>query len=255
MTTSTVLVDRDEHVGIITLNRPEVLNALNAQLGKELDQAIADLEQDTSIHVIVVTGAGRAFSAGADIKEMAQREQQPDTEGSRAGSNYSLRLAFCAKPTIAALNGLAIGGGALLSSVPDMRFGCEKSQFRFPGAAYGRINATWTLALILGLPKAKELLFSGRMVEAEEALSMGLLNRLVPSDRLMQETMEFAHSIAASPPNMIQGVKELLHDYIGMRFPDMSRLEQEMRENRLPAPPAQETFKDFLGSRDRQPRT
>ena len=251
MTTPTVLIQRDHHVGVITLNRPEVLNALNAQLNGELDQAVAELEEDTDTHVIVLTGAGRAFSAGADIREVVHREQQPATETSRIRANPVTRLASCAKPTVAAINGLAIGGGALLSSVVDIRFGCEQSQFRFPGAAYGRINATWSLAVILGMSKAKELLFSGRTVEAQEALSIGLLDRLVPSERLMGETMEFAHLVAANPPDMVQGVKQLLHQYIGMPLRDMSRLEQEMRQTRLVPPPATEAFKGFLHRKTR----
>ena len=245
-----VLVQRDGQVGVITLNRPDVLNAMNAQLRGELDQAVAELEEDDAINALVLTGAGRAFCAGNDIHEAVRREErqeQPAPEATPYAPTASSRLAFCAKPTIAAINGLSVGGGAMLASAADIRLGCTESQFRFMGAAYGRINATWTLATILGMPMAKELLFSGRPVEAQEARSIGLLNRLVPLERLMEETMELAHLIAGNPPDMIQAVKKLLHDYIGMGYPEMLRLEQETRYERLTTPPASETFREFLG--------
>ena len=252
--TPVVLAERNGNVGLITLNRPEAMNSLSAQLSAELDRAVRDLDQDPSIYVLVITGAGhRAFCTGADIKEMARREEQPETQPSVTPANASARLASSGKPTIAAINGVAIGGGALLASVVDIRIGCERSLFRFPGAAFGRINSTWTLPLIVGMPKAKELLFSARDVEAEEAVSMGLLNRLVPSDRLMDETLELARAIASHPADMIQAAKGLVHDYIGMRLPEMPRLEQEVRE-KLGTLPAKEVFKDFLGTRGTEPR-
>ncbi len=246
MTGPTVLVQRDGDVGVITLNRPEVLNAMNAQLSRELSDAAVELEQDPEINAIVLSGAGRAFSAGADIKEMARLEKEPVVDrGSNAGSS-TMTIASGAKPVIAAINGLAFGGGALLASAVDIRFGCEKSRFRFLGVVAGRINSTWSLSVLMGMSKAKELLFSGRIVEAEEALSIGLLDRLVPSERLLEETMEFAHTVAGNPPEMVQGAKRLLQDYIGMGYRDRARMEQEERSTRLKPPPVHEAFKDFL---------
>ena len=249
MTGSTVLVSRDGHVGVITLNRPEVLNAMNGELNKELSQAAVELDQDADVHVIVITGAGRAFCAGADIREMAHLEEKADAQAQSSPASHTMSLAFSRKPVIAALNGLAFGGGALLASATDIRYGCEHSRFRFLGTVAGRINSTWTLSVVLGISKAKELLFSGRVVEADEALSIGLLDRLIPADRLMDETMQLAHTVAGNPPEMVQGVKQLLHDYVGMRFPDMAHLEQEVRSTRLTPPPVREAFKDFLERR------
>ena len=248
-----VLVERDGKVGIVTLNRPEARNALSAQLRNELDAGIQELDDDPNINVIVITGAGdKAFCAGADIKEMVQREQDP-APAPPAQSDAEVSgppFVFSAKPSIAAINGVAIGGGSQLSTTVDMRIGCERSMFRFPGAAYGRINATWTLSRIVGLPMAKELLFSGRPIQAEEALAIGLLNRIVPSERLMEETMELAHTIAGNPPEMVQAVKLMLNDYVGMRLEDMPKREQQGRAG-LVSPPAAEVFSNFLDKRRR----
>jgi len=244
-----VLVERDGQVGVLTLNRPEARNALSAQLSKELREGTQELDEDPNINVIVVTGAGdKAFCAGADIKEMAQREQNPESVPSPARGDSEAsgpRLVFSAKPTIGAINGVAIGGGSQLSTTVDIRIGCERSMFSFPGAAYGRINATWTLSRIVGLPIAKELLFSGRPIHAQEALSIGLLNRIVPSERLMEETMQLAHTIAGNPPEMVQAVKLMLNDYVGMRLEDMPKREQQGRAG-LTTPPAKEVFSSFL---------
>jgi len=244
-----VLVERDGNVGILTLNRPEARNALSAQLSNELREGTQELDEDPNINVIVITGAGdKAFCAGADIKEMAQREQDPSSAPPPAQGDAQVSgpgFVFSAKPAIGAINGVAIGGGSQLSTTLDIRIGCERSMFRFPGAAYGRINATWTLPRIVGMPMAKELLFSGRPVQAEEALSIGLLNRLVPSGRLMEETMELAHTIAGNPPEMVQAVKLMLNDYVGMRLEDMPKREQQGRAG-LVTPPANQVFSSFL---------
>jgi len=248
-----VLVERDGKVGILTLNRPEARNALSAQLSSELRAGTQELDEDPNINVIVITGAGdKAFCAGADIKEMVQREQDPaPAPPPRSDAEVSgPRLVFSAKPSIGAINGVAIGGGSNLSTTVDIRIGCERSMFRFPGAAYGRINATWTLSRIVGLPMAKEILFSGRPVQAEEALAIGLLNRIVPSEQLMEETMELAHTIAGNPPEMVQAVSLMLNDYIGMRLEDMPKREQQGRTG-LVSPPATEVFGNFLDKRRR----
>lgn len=253
-----VLVERDGKVGILTLNRPEARNALSAQLSSELRAGTQELDEDPNVNVIVITGAGdKAFCAGADIKEMAQREKDQAAAPAAAApapaaqSNEEAsgpRFVFSAKPTIGAINGVAIGGGSNLATTVDIRIGCERSMFRFPGAAYGRINATWTLSRIVGMPMAKELLLSGRPIQAEEALAIGLLNRIVPSERIMEETMELAHTIAGNPPEMVQAVKLMLNDYFGMRLQDMPKREQEGRAG-LVSPPAAEVFSSFLNKR------
>ena len=208
-----IMVEREDGVGIITLNRPEVLNAMNRKLGSELLDAVQSLDGDDAIGCLVITGAGdKAFSAGGDIKEQVEDDKRYTREQQDRMGNprRTLDISVCAKPTIGMLNGLAYGGAAVLASALDLRVGCESSRFRFLAAAYGRINATWSLGSQIGWPQAKELLFTARIVEAEEAYRIGLLNHLVPKSQLRVKTMEIANMIANNHRGAVQGVKALL---------------------------------------------
>jgi enoyl-CoA hydratase/carnithine racemase len=243
----TLLLEKQEGVGIITLNRPERLNALNRALTTELEQALTQFEDDDELRAIIVTGAGdKAFSAGADIHEMVQQSETQPGERSPGGADWVWHLATYRKPTIGAINGLAYGGGALMSSTFDIRLGCERTSFRFLAAAYGRVNSTWSLPMILGWPVAKELLFTGRVVEAEEALRIGLLNKLVPSSQLREAAVEMGQAIAANDAGAVQGIKEILLRDIGMSWRDMLVNEAQTVSRSLRVPPPRESFKDFL---------
>ncbi len=237
-------------MGIITLNRPERLNALSLALIGELDQALSDFENDNEVKAIIITGAGdRAFSAGGDIHEMTQQSEVGLEERASRRVDQNWHLATCKKPTIGAINGLAYGGAALMSSTFDIRIGCERTTFRFLGVAYGRVNATWTLPLIVGWPMAKELLFTGRAVEAEEALRIGLLNELVPSSELMRAAIDLGKAISANNPASVQGIKEILIRNIGMGWREMLLNEAQMVSESLKQPPPEESFRDFLKRR------
>ena len=248
-----LLLDVADHVGIIKLNRPEVLNAMNRKLFSEIDAALTQLEEDDGVHAIIFTGAGeRAFSAGADIHEMAEQarmDEPPPPDPRRP--EYSWHIAASKKPTIGALNGLAYGGGAVLASSFDIRVGCERTRFRFLAVQYGRVNSTWSLPQQVGWPMAKELLFTARVVHAEEALRIGLLNHLVPSDQLMDKAMELAQLIAANDPRMVQGVKDLLIDDIGAPWRDHYDNEIEAQKVKLAPTPVLEGFKPFLDRKGR----
>src|SRR5437867_3267173 len=160
MTYQNILAETVEGgVGVVTLNRPAVLNALSYDLARELDEALTGFEDDANVRCVVVTGAGeKAFSAGADIKEMAAADPQVLAERQRDRSKWTWHLANLKVPTIGAMNGLAYGGGAVLASSLDLRIGCERSRFRFLAASYGRLNSTWSLPVLVGWPRAKELL-------------------------------------------------------------------------------------------------
>ncbi len=243
-----IIVEREEGVGIISLNRPKVLNALSRDLLRELDAAVGELEQDSEIGAIIFTGKGdRSFSAGGDIHEMARLAEEseavsPDPERTR----YTWHIAACAKPTIGAINGLAYGGGALMASNFDIRVGCERTSFRFLAVSYGRVNSTWSLPLQIGWPMAKELLFTARVVEAKEAYRIGLLNHLVASDELMLKAMELGKQIAANDPRMVQGVKDLVLRNVGESWNKMYRNELDAQADRLSPTPVAKGFKEFL---------
>jgi enoyl-CoA hydratase/carnithine racemase len=242
-----ILAERRGNVALVTLNRPEKMNALSFPLMRELDDALTRYEADEEIKAVVLTGAGdRAFSAGADIHEMAGLSAEDLAERGEFRGRATWHIATLAKPLIGAINGLAYGGAALLSSTLDLRIGCERTQFRFLAASYGRVNSTWSLPAVVGLPKAKELLYTGRVVPAEEALSIGLLNQIVPADRLVEAAIELGEMIAKNDTRMVQGIKRLLHEGIGMGWRERYDLEEAARGSWLLAAHPREGFKEFL---------
>ena len=158
-----------------------------------------------------------------------------------------------AKPTIGMMNGLAYGGAAVLASSLDMRVGCEASRFRFLAAAYGRINSTWTLPSQVGWPVAKELLFTARIVEAEEAYRIGLLNHLVPKAQLRAKTMEMARMIAGNHRGAVMGVKALLLKQKGQNQEQQWAEEHYYTTQVMRGAKAQQAFPDFFARKGRPP--
>ncbi len=247
-----ILVEAEDGVGIITLNRPDKLNAMNRLLSRELHDAVKKLDEDDAIGCIVITGAGRAFSAGGDIHEQREddrRYSQEELEARRGRG--SLDLAVSAKPTIGMINGLAYGGAAVLASSLDMRIGCEDSRFRFLAAAYGRINSTWTLPNQVGWPIAKELLFSARVVEAEESHRIGLLNHLVPRDQLRAKTLELGRRIAGNNRAAVIGIKQLLLKQMTQDLEQQWAEERDFTTHVVRGARAEEAFPEFIARKGR----
>jgi len=248
-----ILSESLDGVGVITLNRPDKLNALSFELMSEVDDTLTRFEEDDAIKAVIITGAGdRAFSAGADIHEMADMSAEALAERQQRRGEISWRIADYAKPLIGAINGLAYGGAALMSSSLDLRIGCEKSQFRFLAASYGRVNSTWSLPLLVGWPKAKELLYTGRVVHAEEAERIGLLNMIVPSTKLRESAIELGQSIAKNDARMVQGLKRLLHEGAGLSLHERYEFEDEARATWLLAGHPRDGFKDFLARKGKR---
>src|SRR2546426_2108825 len=254
-----VLVEKSEGVAILTMNRPEQLNAMSQQLSAELHDAVMRASADDEVGCIVITGAGtRAFSAGGDIHEQREDDRrythaELDARNAvRARGSYEISAA--PKPTIGMMNGLAYGGAAVLASSLDMRIGCEHSSFRFLGAAYGRINSTWTLPNQVGWPVAKELLFSARVVEAEEAHRIGLLNHLVPCAELRDKTMWLATMIAKNRREAVMGVKALLLRDMGCDLEEQWANERDYTTNVIRGAKAEAAFPEFIARRGRPPR-
>jgi enoyl-CoA hydratase len=221
----TVLVEKRGGIGLLTLNRPAKLNALNTQLVSELEAGLRQFEADDEVNAIVLTGAGeRAFSAGGDMKE--QREQiDARTIGQRRSASQLLRP--CRKPVLAAIRGYAYGGGALLAVACDIRIAASDARFKFHGASYGQAPGGAMLPRILGDAKAKELLFTGDIVEAPEALRIGLVNQVVEPEDVLTHTLAMAERIAANSPAAVQTIKRT----IDAALPNDAALELEHREN------------------------
>ena len=254
-----ILVEKTQGVAIVTMNRPEQLNAMNAQLGTELREAVTRMSADDDVGCIVITGAGdRAFSAGGDIHEQREddrRYTQTELDARNAiRARGSYEISACPKPTIGMMNGLAYGGAAVLASSLDMRIGCEHASFRFLAAAYGRINSTWTLPNQVGWPVAKELLFSARVVAAEEAHRIGLLNHLVPCAELRDKTMWLATMIAKNRREAVMGVKALLLRDMGCDLEEQWANERDYTTNVVRGAKAEAAFPEFIARRGRPPR-
>jgi enoyl-CoA hydratase/carnithine racemase len=250
----TIVVEAEDGIGIVTLNRPDKLNAMNRQLSRELHDAVKRFEVDDRVGCIVVTGAGRAFSAGGDIHEQREDDRRYSDEELaqlRGGRHNSLDIAICTKPTIGMMNGLAYGGAAVLASSLDMRIGCEDSKFRFLAAAYGRINSTWTLPNQVGWPIAKELLFSARVVEAEEAWRIGLLNHLVPREQLRAKTMELAKTITGNNRAAVMGIKQLLLKQMTENLEGQWAEERHFTTHVVRGARAEEAFPEFIARKGR----
>ncbi len=249
MTYEHILTEIEGGVATVTLNRPDKLNAMNRKLARELHDAVKKMEADDAVGCIVITGTGeRAFTAGGDIQEQLSNDEkysQEELDAMRSARN-SYDISACAKPTIGMMNGLAYGGGAVLASSLDMRVGCEATKFRFLAAAYGRINSTWTLPNQVGWPIAKELLFTARIVGAEEAYRIGLLNHLVPRAHLREKTMEIAKAIAANHRGAVVGVKALMLKQMAMGLEDQFNAEQDYTTHVLRGAKAREAFPDFI---------
>ena len=250
-----ITTDQVDRVAIITLNRPEVLNALSFGLTTEVDQAITEMEADEGVGAIVITGSGeRAFSAGADIHENRENTPEQRQAGSVARAEYTWHLATAMKPVIGAVNGLCYGGGTVMATSLDFLVGCESSSFRFLAVNYGQMNATWSLPRLVGINRAKELLFSGREVFADEAYHIGLINHLVPKSNLMEKTIEIAAGMAKNRIEGIANIKQILLEHSGQSLEDQFQNEITSRVDRFKGLSVEDGFKDFLERKGRKPR-
>lgn len=194
----TILFERRGKVGVITLNRPKALNALNAQLLDEVVAAVDELEADPGIGVILITGSAKAFAAGADIKEMSDKSYM-DMFRNDWFSRWD-RLAAARKPTVAAVAGYALGGGCELAMLCDILIAADTAKFGQPEIKLGvipGIGGSQRLTRAVGKAKAMDLVLTGRTMDAEEAERAGLVARIVPADRLLDEALELAQTIAS----------------------------------------------------------
>jgi len=200
----TLLFDVRDGIAILTVNRPDKLNALNDAVIADLDRAVAQVEGDDAIKGVILTGAGpKAFVAGADIAELSTQNQITGKARARRGQAVFRRLEQCGKPVIAAVNGFALGGGCELAMACHLRVASEGARFGQPevklgiGPGYG---GTVRLPRLVGKGRALDLLLTARMVGAEEALQMGLVNRVVPADQLLAESEKLLREILANGP-------------------------------------------------------
>lgn len=197
---SNLSLTKDGNVVILAINRPNAMNALNTELLLELDVALEDLNKDSEVFVIILTGEGKAFVAGADISEMKDMTPEEARSFGMLGSKVFRKLELMGKPVIAAVNGYALGGGCELAISCDIIIAGEKAKFGQPEVGLGitpGFAGTQRLSRIVGAKKAKELILTGGMIGAEEAEKIGLVNRVVPQEGLMEAAMEMAKTITS----------------------------------------------------------
>ena len=200
-------------VAILTIDRPEALNALNSQVLSDLDEAITKVEASPDIHAVILTGAGRSFVAGADIGEMKGFSAVDGKKFGVHGGGVFLRLENLSKPVIAAVNGFALGGGCELAMSCDIRIASEKAKFGQPEVGLGitpGFGGTQRLPRIVGISKAMELILTAKVIGAAEAKEIGLVSQVYAPDELMAKAMELANAICANAPIAVQESKRCI---------------------------------------------
>lgn len=196
-----VTLEQKGPVGVITMNRPEALNALNDQVLRDLDAVLDQVEENEEILVAVITGAGRSFVAGADIGQMSTLTAAEGKKFGALGNRVFLKLENLSKPTIAAVNGFALGGGCELSMACDIRMASEKAKFGQPEVGLGitpGFGGTQRLPRIVGTANAMELILTAQTINAARALEIGLVSHVYAPEELMDKAMELANAIAAN---------------------------------------------------------
>jgi len=212
---NTLIYEKKDFIGILTVNRPDKMNALSTELMTELKQALDEIEEDKDLRVLVITGAGdKAFVAGADINELVDR----DALIGRRVSRFRQELFSCVEnlpvPVIAAVNGYALGGGLELALACNIRVAAKEAKFGAPEVKLGIIpgdGGTQRLPRLIGLGRAMEMVITGDFVDAEEAYRIGLVNRVVPGEELMEAVMGLAKKIASRPPLAVKYAKEAVN--------------------------------------------
>jgi enoyl-CoA hydratase len=215
MTFKLIIYEKSEEVATITLNRPEAMNAFSKEVVEEVTQALGDAKNDENIRVVILTGAGeKAFSAGADIKAMIGMNALKARELSLMGEKLCLAFENFEKPVIAALNGYALGGGLEVAMACDLRIASENARIGQTEVNIGLIpgwGGTQRLTRLIGATKAKELVFTGRMIDAKTAEQLGILNMVIPADKFKETVMQFAMDLAAKPPVAIKVAKSVIN--------------------------------------------
>jgi enoyl-CoA hydratase len=227
---SILQINVSDGIALVTINRPEALNALNSTFFREMDQAVEELSSNQDVKVMVITGMGKAFVAGADIAEMVHMTPEEGSSFSRLGQNTFSSLEKMEIPVIAAINGFALGGGLELAMGCDFRIASSKAKFGQPEVNLGMIPGyagTQRLPRLVGMADALYLLVTGEMIGAEDALRIGLVQKVVEPEELMDEVMNIAKAIISKGPDAVKKVKYVARNGFAMSFEEGSKLESE----------------------------
>jgi len=226
-----IVLQKEEKVAILTISRPKALNALNSETLKELDLAIDEIANDDSIYAVVITGEGKAFVAGADISEMKDLDVMGGRRFGNLGNKVFRKLETLEKPVIAAVNGFALGGGCELSMACDIRIASSKAKFGQPEVSLGitpGFGGTQRLSRLVGLGMAKELIYTAKIIKADEAFRIGLVNKVVEPEELLTEAKALANLIAGQAPIAVSLCKAAINKGIQLDIDSAISYEAEI---------------------------
>jgi len=230
MTYEILKLEVTNSIAIITISRPQAMNALNSRFFAEMDVLLSSLEKRNDIKVIIITGEGKAFVAGADIAEMVDMNHEQGSAFSKVGQNTFRSIEKIEIPVIAAVNGFALGGGCELAMACDFRIASKAAKFGQPEVNLGLIPgyaATQRLPRLVGLADALYLLLTADMLTADEALRIGLVQKVVEPEQLMQETIALANKIASKGPKAVKKIKKVVREGMLTDFCSGSELESK----------------------------
>lgn len=251
-----LLYQKTDGVGVVTINRPEVLNAMNGRMFEELADVFHVMHADREVHCVVITGSGRAFIAGADIGEEIDNSVREEHEYLRAGHALMNQIEGFRTPVIAAVNGYALGGGLELAMACDLRIAADTAKMGVPEinlASIPALGGTHRLPMLVGMARAKEMILTGRHVRAAEAYTYGLVQQVVPAAELMTVVMEMAVKIASRAPLTVEyGKIAVTAGYWGDPA-DSAEVEQGLRCQLQDTQDRKEAYKAFLEKREPTP--
>lgn len=253
METKCILVEVIEGIGILTINRPESLNTLNSEVLEEMESALGGLESDAAVKVVVVTGAGnKAFVAGGDIKEMLAMDPLAALAFARTGQRVMLLIGKMKKTVIAAVNGYALGGGLELALACDFIYASDKAKLGLPEVTLGVIpgfGGTQNLARLIGSNKAKELIFSGKILSAQQAKEWGIVNEVFAAEELLTRVMEIAQLIAHNGLIAVAAAKDAIVNGLNMNKEDGLRYESSLFATLFSTQDQKEGMQAFIAKR------
>ena len=248
-----LIIEKQENICTVKINNPEALNALNSTILKELDAAFAEIKEDNSIDVVILTGEGRSFVAGADISQMCEMNAIEGKAFGELGASVFRKIELLDKVVIAAVNGFALGGGGELAMACDIRVASVKAKFGQPEVGLGitaGFSGTQRLARIVGIGKAKELIYTADVIVAEEAYRIGLVNKVVAPEVLMDECIAMAKKIASKAPLAVRYAKEAINRGIETDIDTGISIEADLFGLCFSTEDQKEGMQAFLGKRN-----
>lgn len=254
MNYETILVERKGHVGVLTLNRPDQLNTFTLTLAEELNAALEELERDSQVRVVIIKGAGRGFCAGIDLAEFAGKNLLEYRKWIEWMEKMSLTIASMEKPVIAVVHGYAVANGAGLLAACDLAIASEDSRIGTTAINVGLfcMGPAVPLSRSLGRKKALEMLLTGNIIEAREAERIGLVNRVVPREKLEEAAMQLANDLAAKSPIALRMGKRAFYTMADMEYGKALEYMNEVMAQLCVTEDAKEGVEAFLGKREPQ---